>query len=71
MHCPITLIVAEQEPKNEAMKEFMKMRKQGIAHIQEVQSDVRIVIMQNTMHDIPLQRPEELAELIVEVRATP
>jgi len=71
VHCPITLIVADQEPINEAMKEFMNMRKQGIAHIQEVRSDARIVIIQNTMHDIPLQRPEELAELIVKVGAKP
>jgi len=71
VHCPTTLIVADQEPMNEAMKEFMNTRKQGIAHIQEVRSDVRIVIMQNTMHDIPLQRPEELAELIVKVGAIP
>jgi pimeloyl-ACP methyl ester carboxylesterase len=69
VHCPTTLIVADQEPMNEAMKEFMNLRKQGIAHIQEVRSDVRIVILQNTMHDIPLQRPEELAELIVKVGA--
>ena len=69
--CPITLIVADQEPMNEAMKEFVNMRKQGIAHIQEVRSDVHIVIMQNTMHDIPLQRPEELAEIIVKVGAIP
>jgi lipase len=68
---PITLIVADQEPMNEALKEFANMRKQGIAHIQEVRSDVRIVIMQNTMHDIPLQRPKELAEIIVKVGAIP
>ena len=35
VQCPITLIVADQQPTNESMKEFMKMRKQGIAHIQE------------------------------------
>ena len=67
--CPVTLIVADQEPRNEAMKDFMKMRKQGIAHIQEVRPDVRLIVMQNTMHDIPLQRPAELAKLIVEVGA--
>ncbi len=54
---------------NEAMKEFMKMRKQGIAYIQELRPDVHVVIMQNTMHDIPLQTPEELAELIVTLRS--
>jgi lipase len=65
VRCPVTLIVANQEPTNEAMKDFMKMRKQGIAHIQEVRPDVRLVVMENTMHDIPLQRPAELAKLIV------
>jgi hypothetical protein len=71
VQCPVTLIIADQEPVNEAMKEFSAMRKQGIARILEVRPDVRIVMMQNTMHDIPLQRPEELAELIVSVGAKP
>ncbi|MGZ3625272.1 MAG: alpha/beta fold hydrolase [Ktedonobacteraceae bacterium] len=69
VQCPITLIVADQEPVNESMQDFMKMRKQGIAHIQKVRPDVRLVVMQNTMHDIPLQRPEELANLIAEARS--
>ena len=68
VQCPITLIVADQQPTNESMKEFMKKRKQGIAHIQEVRPDISLVVMQNTVHDIPLQRPVELAELIAEVR---
>jgi pimeloyl-ACP methyl ester carboxylesterase len=66
---PIMLIVADQEPANEAMKNFRLMRKQGIAHIQEVKPDVRLIVMQDTMHDIPLQRPAELAKLIVDVGA--
>ena len=71
VQCPIVLIVADQEPVNEAMKDFMKMRKQGIEYIQEVRPDVSLVVMHNTMHDIPLQRPEELAKLIAEVRSLP
>jgi len=71
IQCPVTLIIADQEPANEAMKEFSAMRKQGIAHILDVRPDARIVMMQNTMHDIPLQRPEELAELIVKEGAKP
>ena len=69
VQCPVTLIVADQESTNESMRDFMKMRKQGIAHIREVRPDVRLVILQNTIHDIPLQRPAELAKLIVEVVA--
>ncbi len=65
VRCPVTLIVAEQQPTNESMKAFMDMRKQGIARIQELRPDIRVVRMQDTIHDIPLQRPEELAEEIV------
>ena len=65
VQCPVTLIIADQEPVNESMKEFRAMRKQGVARILEVRPDARLVMMQNTMHDIPLQRPEELSELIV------
>ena len=66
VRCPITLIVAEQEPTNETMKAFMRMRKQGIAYIHELRPDARIVIMPDTIHDIPLQRPKELAEEIIQ-----
>jgi pimeloyl-ACP methyl ester carboxylesterase len=66
VRCPITLIVADQEPVSEAMKTFVNMRKQGLAHIHIVRPDARIVLMPNTMHDIPLQRPEELAKEIMQ-----
>lgn len=66
VRCPITLIVADQEPASEAMKAFMSMRKQGLAQIQMLRPDARIVLMPDTMHDIPLQRPEELAEEIIQ-----
>lgn len=66
VRCPITLIVADQEPISEAMKTFVNMRKQGLAHIHKVRPDARIVLMPNTMHDIPLQRPEELAKVIIQ-----
>jgi hypothetical protein len=65
--CPLKLIVADQDPVNEAMKAFMRMRKQGLAHIQELRPEVRIAIMPDTIHDIPLQRPKELAEEIIQL----
>jgi pimeloyl-ACP methyl ester carboxylesterase len=71
VRCPITLIVADQEPTNEAMKAFMRMRKQGIAHIKELRPNARIVIMPDTIHDIPLQHPEELSEEIIQRSVTP
>ncbi len=65
VRCPVTLIVAERQPTNESMKAFMDMRQQGIAHIQKIRPGIRVVRMQDTIHDIPLQRPEELAEELV------
>ena len=63
--CPVTLIVAEQEPTDEARTEFARMRQQGLAQIQAINPAVRIVRMANTIHDIPLQRRAELAEEIL------
>ncbi len=68
VHCPITLIVADQEPPQDAPEAFrirMQMRDEGIAHIQTLQPSVRIVRMPNTIHDIPLQRPEQLVREII------
>lgn len=66
VRCPITLMVADQDPANEAIKAFIRMRKQGISHIKELRPGARLVIMPDTIHDIPLQRPEELAEEIIQ-----
>jgi pimeloyl-ACP methyl ester carboxylesterase len=62
--CPITLIVAEQETSDPSREAFLRMRREGIARIQALRPDVHIVLMPNTIHDIPLQRPARLAEEI-------
>ncbi len=68
--CPIKLIVAEQEPANEAQKEFLRMKRQGIVQIQMLCPNIEIVWMPNTIHDIPLQRPAQLADEIVSFTKT-
>ena len=65
VRCPITLILAEHQPTNEAEELRFRMRQEGIAHIQTLRPDVRVVRMPDTIHDIPLQRPAQLAEEIV------
>ena len=68
VRCPITLIVAEQEVPREAVGTALareQMRNEGIAHIQTLQPSIRIVRMTNTIHDIPLQRPQQLAQEII------
>jgi len=70
LHCPTTLIVAEQRPTSEAQAAALKLRQEGIAHIHAICPDIRVVVMVDTMHDIPLQRPAQLAQEILSY-ATP
>src|SRR5437660_1560594 len=64
VRCPVKLIVAELQPASEQQKAFLAMRREGIALIQELCPTAQIVRMADTIHDIPLQRPRELAEEI-------
>lgn len=65
VQCPITLIVAEMESADPASERFRSMRREGIAHIQELSPAIHVVRMPNTIHDIPLQRPTQLAQEIL------
>ncbi|HLI68541.1 MAG TPA: alpha/beta hydrolase [Ktedonobacteraceae bacterium] len=64
VHCPITLIVAEPPVISEAQVDFFNQRRAGLEQIQQLRPDINIVHMRDTIHDIPLHRPRELAELI-------
>jgi pimeloyl-ACP methyl ester carboxylesterase len=66
VRCPMKLIVAEQAPTNETQAEFFRLRHQGIEHIQALRPDLRVVWMPDTIHDIPLQRPAQLAQEILQ-----
>jgi pimeloyl-ACP methyl ester carboxylesterase len=65
VRCPIKIIVAEQQPATEVQETYVRMRQQGLAHIQTLHPDICVVRMPDTIHDIPLQRPAQLAEEIV------
>src|ERR1700694_5980107 len=45
VHCPVKLIVAEQQPTSEQQKAFSAMRREGIARIQELCPTAQIVRM--------------------------
>lgn len=68
--CPLKLIVAEQQPTGEEQQSFFARRNAGIARIQSIVPSVQVVRMPDTIHDIPLQRPRELAQEIMS-NATP
>ncbi len=65
VRCPITLVVAEQTPTSETQAAYLRLRQQGIAHIQAICPHVRVVRMPDTIHDIPLQRSVQLAHEIL------
>lgn len=65
VRCPITLVVAELIPTSETQAAYIRLRQQGIAHIQAICPHVRVVRMPDTIHDIPLQRPVQLAQEIL------
>lgn len=65
VQCPIKLIVAEQQPASEEQSVFFARRRAGIERIQSIVPSVQVVRMPDTIHDIPLQRPRELAQEIM------
>ena len=64
VRCPILVIVAEQEATSEQQRTMQQARNEGLSRIQTLNSNVTIIRMPNTIHDIPLQRPRELFEKI-------
>ncbi len=66
IRCPTKLILAEQKPASEAQEMFLRMRLEGLARIKELRPEIRIVHMPDTIYDIPLQRPAELAQEIAD-----
>jgi pimeloyl-ACP methyl ester carboxylesterase len=66
VRCPVKLVIAEPTPTSETQAEYINMRREGIARIQELCPTLELVRMPDTIHDIPFQRPRELAQEIME-----
>lgn len=66
VRCPVLMIPAQApEPLSEGEKDHIRAKQRGIAQAQESIRDLRVQWMPDTIHDIPLQRPQELASLII------
>jgi pimeloyl-ACP methyl ester carboxylesterase len=60
--CPVLVIQAvDGEPTNERAANFLKMKKMGAERVRHLLPNARVVWMENTIHDIPLHKPELLA----------
>lgn len=73
VRCPVLMISAETTPSPEIVPEtereaiWIKIKREGAQKLKAALVNsprAEFVIMSNTIHDIPLQRPAELAKLI-------
>ena len=66
VRCPVTLIVARQSARDEQQEARLRMQQENLAYLQSRYPNIAVVLMPDTIHDIPLQRPGELAQEIVQ-----
>jgi pimeloyl-ACP methyl ester carboxylesterase len=63
VRCPTLFAVAERQAEGRA-QEWMEMKRTAVARLETLIRTCRTVWFQDTIHDIPLQRPEGLAQTI-------
>jgi pimeloyl-ACP methyl ester carboxylesterase len=68
LDCPLLAISAEREPQNDDEVAWMRHRHRRAAIARGAARE--IVRMKDTIHDVPVQRPAELAQLIAEFAAS-
>jgi pimeloyl-ACP methyl ester carboxylesterase len=65
--CPILIVCPEQEPTDDRARQFLQVKRESIAKLLARHPGIRVEYLPDTIHDVPLQRPERLAELIEEI----
>lgn len=61
---PLLVISCHQEPNSEEARAWQKLREEGLETARRANPDAQIIVMEDTIHDVPIQRPDELAEHI-------
>ncbi len=65
VRCPVLFIAAEREGSDRT-REWLEMKREAIGQMERLLADCRVRWFPDTIHDIPLQRPAELAQAIEE-----
>ena len=69
VRCPVLMVPARPpEPHSEFEQNWVAAKERGVALAQESIQNLQVAWMEDTIHDIPLQRPAELAKLIADFR---
>ncbi|MEX0799805.1 MAG: alpha/beta hydrolase [Dehalococcoidia bacterium] len=66
LSCPALLISCERDSGDPRSQMWAEHKSKAFALARERMPEVRVLRMQDTIHDVPLQRPRELAEAIRE-----
>jgi pimeloyl-ACP methyl ester carboxylesterase len=71
VRCPALAIAARPaNMRNDEERAFVENKQRGIERAGQLLPHMQIQWMEDTIHDIPLQRPEALAKLILDFAAT-
>jgi pimeloyl-ACP methyl ester carboxylesterase len=69
VRCPVLFVLAERAGGGRA-HDWNEMKRQAIARAEGVLPDCRVLWLKDTIHDIPLHRPNELAAAIEQFAAS-
>ncbi len=67
--CPVMAVPARPKDPQGLAADFMVLKERGVEHALKVRPDLRLEWMKDSIHDIPLQHPETLANLILDFSA--
>lgn len=67
VRCPVLMAPSiPPEPRDERAEQFLALKRKGVALAERLLSQSQTRWFEDTLHDIPLHRPERLAEVIEE-----
>jgi pimeloyl-ACP methyl ester carboxylesterase len=70
VRCPVLMVPARPAaPHSEFERNWVASKERGVALAQESIQNLQVAWMDDTIHDVPLQRPAELAKLIADFAA--
>jgi pimeloyl-ACP methyl ester carboxylesterase len=66
VRCPVLMVPAIKESSDPRSVSWTKAKLQGIETAKKKLKDATVVPMEDTIHDVPIQRPRELAQAIID-----
>jgi len=70
LKCPVLIVLAMKAEADAQRARWSEGKQAAIHRAREVLPRARVVVMEDTIHDIPVQRPAELAHAIVDFAAS-